>query len=432
MRQNRLIVVSADALVAEDMDLLKKLPNFRRYLAGGACVERVRSIYPTITYPCHTTIATGVYPDRHGVHCNLLTPMESMERPVPWYWWHDRVRVPDLFDRAKAAGLTTAAVFWPVTGNHPNIDHLIAEYWTQSPDDDLEAAFARAGTDPRVIDIVRRHRSVMRERIHPQCDDFVMRCACDMIREFKPHLLMIHPGNIDGYRHGKGLFGEAIDQGIYETDHWIGELMMAAEEAGVLDDTTFVLTSDHGQMDIKRVVNLNVYLADAGLIRTDSEGNATDWDAWIQGGGMCAFVFLKDPANTAVKEKVSAVLHHLQEEGVYGVGQVFDAETARREHRLAGDFSFVVETDGYTAFGDRCVRPAVTGMDASDYRSGWATHGYLPAKGPQPVFYCKGPAVRDGAVMENARLVDEASTLAAMLGLEMPDVDGRVLTELLP
>ena len=58
--RQKLIVLSADALVYEDLAYLETLPNFRKYLSGGCRIERVRSIYPTITYPCHATMATGV------------------------------------------------------------------------------------------------------------------------------------------------------------------------------------------------------------------------------------------------------------------------------------------------------------------------------------------------------------------------------------
>ncbi|MBQ3074982.1 MAG: alkaline phosphatase family protein, partial [Clostridia bacterium] len=58
-------------------------------------------------------------------------------------------------------------------------------------------------------------------------------------------------------------------------------------------------------------------------------------------------------------------------------------------------------------------------------------HGYMPEKGPQPIFMGHGPAFREGALLERAELVDIAPTLAATLGQTMPDACGRVLTELL-
>lgn len=428
MNNKYVIVLSADALVGDDMDLFCKLPNFRKYIVGGSCVKSVKSVYPTITYPAHTTMATGVYPNRHGVNCNLVTPFESITNPIPWTWFHDRVKVPDIFDYAKGAGLSTAAVFWPVTGNHKSIDYLIDEYWTQSKEDNIIDMFRRSGSSESMIDIVKRHMGILKERHHPLADEFVIRCACDIIREYKPNLIMIHPANIDGYRHGNGLFGEAIDKGIYETDRWIGNLMAAAEEAGIADNLTFVLTSDHGQLEIKRVVNLNVILTEHGYIHLNENNNVVSWDAWIQSGGMCAFVYLND--NT-IETDIYKLLCKLRDEGLYGISEVFTAEEAGSKHHLAGKFSFVLETDGYSSFGDKCIRPIVTGINKTDYRSGVATHGYLPEKGPRPVFYCKGSAVNDGIVIENALLIDEAPTIAAMLGLELPDIDGNVLREII-
>lgn len=431
MKKHKIIVLSADALVHDDMEALSQMPNFRKYLADGSCIRKVRSIYPTITYPCHVTISTGVYPDRHGIPGNLKSPYKYIKPPVPWMWERENVKVPDIFDAAKAAGLTTAAVFWPVTGNHPNIDYLIDEYWTQYKGQKLEDAFRDMGTQACVIPIIRRNEHLMQERRHPYCDDFMVSCAADMIREFKPDLMMIHPANIDGARHGNGTFGPHIRKTLEDTDRYIGMLMEAAEEAGVLDETSFVLTSDHGQMDIKRVVNINVLLADAGLIRATDDPDEPEWDAWCQSGGMSGCVYLKDKENKEIYDKVYTLLKHLCDEGVYGISRVFTAEEAIAEEHFGGDFSFVIETDNYTSFGDRYVRPLVTGSNNEDYRKGWATHGYLPLKGPTPVFYVGGPAFKKGVVIENGRLVDEAPTIAKALGITMPDTDGCAVDELI-
>lgn len=420
------IVLSADALVSDDMLYMKTLPAFQQYLAQGACVQSIRSIYPTITYPCHTTIATGLYPDRHGVVCNLVSPYETTAQPIPWLWDHSAVKAPDIFDAAKRAGLTTAAVFWPVTGRHPSVDYLIDEYWTQSPEDTVEEAFARMGSSPDMIRIIRKNKHLLVERKHPMADQFVIACACDIIREYKPDLIMIHPANIDGYRHSYGVFHDRVTEGIRETDEWIGELMHAAQEAGIAEDTNFILTSDHGQMNIQRVVNTNVFLADAGWIRSE-----TDWDVWAQSGGMCSFVYLKDPADEQLHMEVHRRLSAMAQEGIYGFSRVYTREEADAEEHLSGSFSFVLETDGFSAFGDRYQRPAVSPINRSDYRSGAATHGYLPNKGPQPVFYCKGPSFAADVQLPAARLVDEAPTIAAALGIRLPDTDGRILTELL-
>ena len=72
-------------------------------------------------------------------------------------------------------------------------------------------------------------------------------------------------------------------------------------------------------------------------------------------------------------------------------------------------------------------------MDAhpGDYKTAMASHGGLPTLEHRTTFFCAGPSVQPGAVLERACIVDEAPTMARMLGFDMPDVDGRVLNQLL-
>lgn len=258
-----------------------------------------------------------------------------------------------------------------------------------------------------------------------------MDCVCDLIRSHKPDLLFLHPANIDAYRHQMGLFHQKVREGVEETDRWIGEIMEALKESGQLENTNFVLTSDHGQLDIKRTVNPNVMLADSGLIRKGLAGELLSWDAWCLSGGLSALVYLKNPSDQACYEKTYRLLKDMQEEGVYGISQIFTAREAGEKYHLAGDFSFVLESDDYSSFGDSINRPLVTGFDTGDYRRGRATHGHLPFKGPQPIFAAKGPAFKENVILEQGRLVDQAPTFAAALGLTLDGADGVPMWELL-
>ena len=157
----------------------------------------------------------------------------------------------------------------------------------------------------------------------------------------------------------------------------------------------------------------------------------TDYDAWCLSGGMSALIFLKDPDNREKWEEMYRLLQHLCQEGIYGISQVFTREEAKRLHHLDGEFSFVVETDGFTSFGDSYQRPIVTNLTNEDYRYGQATHGYLPEKGIQPVFVAKGPDFRENVLLKEARLIDEAPTLAKLLGVSLDGADGKPLDELL-
>ena len=69
--EQKFIVMSADALVTEDLEILKTLPNYKKYVAGGAATESMLSVYPTVTYAAHTAMATGCFPGKTGIISNF-------------------------------------------------------------------------------------------------------------------------------------------------------------------------------------------------------------------------------------------------------------------------------------------------------------------------------------------------------------------------
>lgn len=424
------IVISEDALFYEDTEVLKELPVFGSIWDQAAKVEKVRSIYPSVTYPCHTTMMTGCYPDRHGIVNNELSNVTELSSD--WNWFYDKVKVPSIFDAAKKNKLSTAAVFWPVTGNCSSIDYLIDEYWPQSEEETAQECFTFSGSSPEVISsCVEPNLWMLKHRQHPYCDEFVFASACSIIRNYKPNLLMIHPANIDGYRHQTGLFSPMVTHGLHEVDNWLGWLINAAKDAGIYEDTDFFIVSDHGQINIKRVVCPNVILARKGLISVGEDGSVADYTAMIKSTGASAQVFLKDPFDEAAYGKTYRVLKEMCQEGIYGISRVYTAKEAEEEERLAGDFSFVLETDGYTSFAGAWTGPIVRGFDTSDYKFGRATHGHQPDKGPSPTMIAFGPSIRKGAVVKQCSLVDEAPTFAAALGIQLDGVDGKVIREIM-
>ena len=430
MKDRHVVVVSVDAMVYEDLETLSKLYTFEEIWDQTARVNRVRSVYPTITYPCHSTMMTGVYPETHGI-VNNEKPIVC-ERSSQWQHMRDMVHAKSIFDYAKEAGLTTGAVFWPVTGNDKNIDYLVDEYWPQHGESS-EQCFRDSGSSEEVMQkVVLPNLKIIegRHRQHPWCDAFVMQCACDMLATFKPNLLMVHPANVDAYRHQTGLFTQKVETGLHETNLWMAQLIKAAADAGILDKTDFFIVSDHGQQAIRRCIALNVLFAEKGLIDVAEDGSIRDWTAFSKSGGLSTLVYLKRPGNADDLARTRAVLDELMATETAGIGQIFTEEEARRDHHLGGNFSFVVEGDDYTSFSNDWVRPLVKPLDNRNYRFGRASHGHLPEKGPQPTLIAFGPHIKPGVVLENARLVDEAPTFAHALGLTMENVDGRALTEL--
>ena len=121
-----LLVISVDGLDQRYLDnrdaMGLKIPHIRRMLAEGQWSAGVVGEVPTITWPSHTTLITGVSPSVHGILGN--------RRPNggDYYWTVDLLKVPTLLDAAKAAGKRTATVTWPVTVNAP-VTFNLPEYF---------------------------------------------------------------------------------------------------------------------------------------------------------------------------------------------------------------------------------------------------------------------------------------------------------------
>lgn len=430
-----LIVMSVDAMVCEDLEQLRQLPHFGRLLEEGSRVERVRSIYPTLTHPIHTTLLTGCYPDRTGV-CN--NEVFGPGNPSPrWINSLSEIRVDTILHAAKRAGMTTACSRWPVTANGGEvIDYLVPEVMDADLTGELPEVYRRLGSGPILEEIVLPNIGMLDGNRRPGYDAFEIKCAADILRRYRPNLLMVHPGLVDSTRHGNGLFNEKVDAALRQVDEWLGWLMDAAGEAGIAGETSFVVLSDHGHLEYQRSVCLNAVLVDEGLIQLAPDGSVAGWDAWVQSAGLSAQVYLRDPGDEALKNRVEALLHRLGADGLYGFERIFTAEEAEREYHLGGGFSFVLETDGFTSFEDDWRRPVMRVNDDPDFRVGRparlrSNHGHLPEKGPQPPFLCMGPAFRRGVVLERGNIADEAPTMAKALGLTLPEADGKAMEELL-
>ena len=420
--EKHLVVVSFDAMVCEDLDLLKNGPVFSKFLNEGSRVNRIRTIYPSLTYPAHTSMLTGARCGRHGIVNN--EPSEPGNLKCPWYWFHDKVRIPDIHDAARKAGLRTASVFWPVTGGHKSIDYLIAEYWAQGPEDTLEKAYRRAGTSDEVYnEIVRPVEKIMASWEPASSDDGKTEMACSIIRRYRPHLLTLHLGQIDSFRHKNGVFNEKVAEGVLRSERYMQMIFDACREAGILENTDFVICSDHGQINYSRKMNLNLLFVHEGLIKTDAEGKITQWKAWAKSANFCAQVYLSDPAQY---DRVYSVLRKACDSGDLGIGRVMTAEEAKKQYGLYGDFSFVLESDESTLFTSKWTEPLFSPAEGVK-----ASHGHDPSVGPQPVFLGYGPSFRKGVVLPEGKLIDEAPTYARILSLNLPDAEGAPMTGLL-
>ena len=436
MKDKHLVVISIDAMVTKDIDYAKTLPNFKKIIDGAAMIPSVTTIYPTLTHPIHATLLTGTPVSATGIPNNIIFHKDDPTISREWYNRLDEIKCDTIFHAAKRAGYTTAASTWPVTvGGEKYIDYLIPgalNYYFEGRENDLPSVYRSLGAPECVMDIiadsVEKYGSA---DVHPSIDFYQFGCACEIIKRFKPGLLLMHPGNVDAARHKNGIYGEAVLESLREVDEMLGMLLGALEDADILDSTDIVLLSDHGQIGITRAVSPNVFLKEAGFITVDEDGKLEDWSAFAKSAGGSAQVYLKDPSDKETHDKVYALLSEMASKNLYGFERVYTTSEVEAEYGLSGDFSFVLETDGYTRFDEWLLGSGVKGFDYGDYSTGRGTHGYLPSKGPQPIFIAKGPSFKEGVVMSEGSILNHAPTLAKVLGVELKDAVGHAVEEIL-
>lgn len=432
MKRQKLIIISEDAMMYEDLEYLYTKSAYKKMMDEGSGVKRLRTVYPTITYACHSAMISGCYPDRTDVYANEINALE--EKPV-WKWFRSSLKVKTLIDAAKEKGLTTANVFWPVLAGDKNIDYNVPEYWSQPGDESPIDAFRRAGSSEETIEeIIRPFVPILEgnERKHPQSDDFMYECALAILRKFKPDILLVHPAAIDGVRHKNGVNHEKVTEALDAAAYFLRRVFDTLKSIGEEDNYNIVTMSDHGQMDMKRVAMLNVELIKRGLITLDDKKEISSYKAFVKGVGASALVFVPNDATVEDKRRVYETLLEMKN-GDYGFSEVFTRDEIHARERLDGDFEFVLETDGITSFTSEWKKYDVIfrGKSNDDYRSGMATHGYLPDKGGQPTLIAMGKLFKKGVFLDRRPIVDFAPTIAKALGLDLSDADGTPIDEIL-
>lgn len=430
---HHVIVVSVDALVYEDLSYAASLPNFGKLLSEGSRINKVKTIYPTLTHPIHASIMTGTAAGKTGIISNVHFEPGTLEG----VWYNDihEVRTETIFHAAHKANLTTCACRWPITAGATDvIDYLVPEIMgldMRGNESHPLDVYRSLGTSECVMDIVSNALSIYgTTNDHPAYDEFEIYCAAEIIRRYKPNLVMIHPGYVDGERHRTGLFSDVVNNSIAVTDKWIGMLFDAVREAGIEDSTDFIVLSDHGHLNVQRTICPNVLLADEGLIKVDANGSILSWEAYCASCSLSSQVYLSDPDDEALYNRVYDFLQKCAEEGIYGFERVFTKNEVNEQYGLDGPFSFVIETDGFTSFSNDWVRPLVRPIQNDDYRYGHSMHGHMPERGPQPPFICAGPSFASGVILENGHILNHAPTIASIFGISLPEADGHPETAL--
>ena len=431
MTKSKLFVFMLDALCSSDIEEMKKMSNFAWIFDKGSYVKHIEPVYPSYTYPCHCSIITGNYVKGFGVPHNAKVEVENAN--PSWYNQRSDIKCPTIFNYAQDAGLKTCALSWPVTGGAKEIDLNMPMIVPINYMGDNPGQFLVNNASQELMDryywkygrhLMGKDRSL---------DLYTMALAPDIIRDYhQPDVMFVKMCDLDSARHSNGVYSkEALDQ-LRKHNYEFGVLLESIRRYGDFENTNFVIMGDHGQQNITRNLNVNVLLRNAGFIRVDENGKLTDWDAYCHSVSMCAWIQLKNPEDTAMREKVYSYLKSLKDDPAYNIGYLFTKEEAEEKFGLVGPLDFVIEGREPMNFSSTLEGrdPFEKYLKPGQYNS-VASHGHLPFLDETTTFIACGPDVKPGVVIERSSMVNEAPTMAAMLGLEMKNTDGVIIKEII-
>ncbi|HBF0729384.1 TPA: alkaline phosphatase family protein [Clostridioides difficile] len=410
----KVIVLSVDSLFEKDLEFVKNLPNFKSILENCSVVKNINCVYPTLTYPCHTSMVTGVYPKKHGIYHN--EKFDPNKENKDWYWYSKDIKAKTIIDVAKENNLTTSSVLWPVMGANPNIDYNIAEIWAPSREDDPRETFERSSSKVIMDGIYNRHCHYIDWKLEPNMDLFGVNCSVDIIKEYKPDLMLIHLATLDHTRHNYGLFNDEVDKALKMNDKWLGDIIQATKDAGTYKDTNFIILGDHGHLRVDKVINPNVLLKSNGFIKVEN-GEVKDFDAYVNSSGISAQIIVN---NLDRLTELRELLEEFKEE--LFIENIFTKEEASNLG-LEGDFEMVIEGLEGISFGNDFEGSIIKDSDIKDYKFAVATHGHLPTKGNRPPFIAFGPNIKGGVVIEEGDLRAHAATILKMFNLKLDGVE---------
>jgi predicted AlkP superfamily pyrophosphatase or phosphodiesterase len=418
-----LVVISVDGLRPDYITAADqhgaKVPELRRFMKEGAYADGVTGVVPTVTYPSHTTLMTGVWPAKHGVWANAtFDPLSKNYQG--WYWYAEDIHVPTLWDAAAAAGRTTASIQWPVTVG-AKITWDIPEFWRAGTPDD--AKLLRAVSTPGLLAEGKaalgfEYRGGIDTSI--EGDEVRGKYAVWILESKHPGLLTLHLTALDHTEHETQPFSPESVAVLERIDAVIGSVRAEAEK--LAPGRAFVaVVSDHGFVSYDQQLNLFPAFRDAKLFSVDEKGGVTDWRAmpWVTGGS--AAIVLKDPKDEATLGEVRALLAKLAGDPANGIDRVLEAEELHKRGGYPNASFFVSLKPGWR------TGSTLTGPVASKIKPG-GTHGELPdVPDLRAAFFLEGPGVPAGKDLGLIDMRDIAPTLAKEAGLSLPSADGKAL-----
>ena len=198
-------------------------PNLSALAADGVRAEALKPAFPTLTFPNHYTIVTGLYPDHHGIVANRMVDPNSGKRfihsdpdlRVDPMWWNGE----PLWVGVERRGKHAATMFWP--GADAAIDGVRPEYW--KPFDHSVSPGARVDQVLAWLDLPAQQR---------------------------PDFVALYFEQVDAAGHDYGPDSPELAAAMREVDAALGRLREGLRRRALQDSANVVVVSDHGMANV--------------------------------------------------------------------------------------------------------------------------------------------------------------------------------------
>ena len=427
LKDHHVVVICVDGLPAYLFDDPNaSMPTIRELAAKGSRAVGMKVSNPSVTWPNHTSMTTGVRPEKHGVLFNGVLERPGPGLPVKVNPRKDKAdlnHAVTIYDVLHQAGLKSSAINWPCTRNTSSLLHNFPDvpesldHTTPALIDELKQAGVMTDGDVQAFP---KMGVIARDRIWTQA-------VCHCIRKHKPNLVLFHPLNVDSVHHKYGPKTPAGYTAVALADTLVREIVNAVNDAGIREQTTFLVVSDHGFMAIPQTLNPNVVLRQAGLLETEGTQVTTARAHLIPEGGIGMLYLTVPDKREADRKRVQELFH--DREGIAAI--LTPDEFANYGLPHPDDYPqmadlILVAKDGYgigaTATGDDYVvkSEATTG-----------THGFLSTNPlMNATFIASGAGIRQGVLIDSIENIDISPTIARLLGVDFKS-DGKVVTQVL-
>jgi predicted AlkP superfamily pyrophosphatase or phosphodiesterase len=335
------------------------------------------------------------------------------------------IKAPTLHDLAAAAGLSTAAIDWPATRNNGSLRFNLPFFKDQKV---FETQTARAVWEELKdlgfpLDRQGEWAQLPKRFLK---DQMVADVAAHVLRRHEPDLMLVHFLCTDSFQHLHGPRSPEAYWAIEYVDGLLGRLLGVLPPGELDDRTALFVVSDHGFLAVEREIRVNVALRDLGLLRVTDTGALGGEACFVMNHGA-GYVYAIGADRARTLDDLVPALTRLE-----GVNAVWTPRQyaelglpTPEENPLVGDLLLEAKPGYYfvdEARGDEVIA-------APHYRG---THGYLPGHPDNHAFFlAAGAGIARGRTLGTITSRQVAPTVAHLLGVAMPGVEGRRLDEAL-